>query len=248
MLNSLALTIALISLPPADGQPLGSPQAAEGPSFRCTGSLSPTEALICGDSELSAYDRAMAFAYSHKWQPDHPDWADQKAWLVRRDACGRRRGCVLDLYRAWIGGIAAPDYYGASLSRIGDVPADGSDLMLGSLQSSSGKVAPLGDSGDLSIRAVGGGWYLFKATAAHFYDPDDGRGANVSTSEAMGLVHLDKGKGVFTEDPEMPKPCAVAFTKLPNGKWQLKENGNCSGVGSTLSGTYAKQVGGERRR
>ena len=117
---------------------------------------------------------------------------------------------------------------------------DGSDLMLGTLQSPRGRVRRLGDSGELHIRPLGRDWYLFQANANHAYDPRDGLGANVSTSEASGVVHLENGNGIFVEDPATAESCAIRFTRLPRGAWRLIEVGTCSGLGSSLTGIYRR--------
>lgn len=231
----MTMMAALALLIPVNGQ------APTGPSFRCDGALTPTERLICGDAELSAYDRAVAFAWSHKWRPQYPEWASQAAWLRLRDECGAERQCVLETYRGWIRGLSFldSDRAGEALMRAGDAPSDGSDPMLGTLQSPTGEVKPLGDSGGLFIHPLGGDWYLFAAQASHFYDPHDGLGANVSTSEAGGgLIHLVRGSARYDEDPSAEIACRLDFTRLPEGGWRLDEDEGCSGLGSTLSGIY----------
>jgi len=199
-----ALTLLLV---PSDGQ------AATGPSFGCGGALSQVETLICGDAELSAYDRAMAFAWSHKWRPRAPDWASQTAWLKRRNDCGAR-GCVLEAYRAWIGAIEFLDSDGAgeSLKRVGDKGMN---------------------YGELFIHALGGDWYLVSAQAIYFYELPEGQGTTFNSSElGTQLIHVIGGKATDEE-------CGVDFTRLPKGRWKLVENGEgCSGMRSTLSGTY----------
>ena len=238
MIQSLFLLATLLGASTPDGQDSGSRQTLQGPSFRCTGTLSPTEALICSDVELSAYDRAVAFAYSHKWYPQDQHRRDQLAWLKDRNACGGDRSCVLSAYSVWVGGLSILDYRGDSLTRTDDVPRNADDLILGTLQSPTGEVKPLGDSGNIMIQPVGGGWYLFGAIAEHFYDPHDGLGPNVSTAESGGMVRIVGGKGTYADDPADPNACAIEFTKLSNGGWRLDENGQCGGVGATLSGVY----------
>ena len=236
----VALLIALLSILPANGPAFGRVQRASGPSFSCAGRLSPTEALICGDSELGAYDRAIALTRVHRRHSSASNIADRLGWLRRRNACGQQRGCVLDAYKDRLGDLDAQILVGPSLRRIGIPPPDGSDLMLGTLQSPRGRVRRLSDSAALHIRALGGDWYLFQANAGHVYDPGDRMGASLSTSEASGLVHLQDGNGVFVEDPAIPDSCAVRFTRLPRGAWRLVEIGTCSGLGSSLTGIYGR--------
>ena len=91
------------------------------------------------------------------------------------------------------------------------------------------------------IKPLGEDWYLFEATATHVYDPRDGLGANASTSEARGLVRIVGGKGSFISDPEDPNSCRIDFAQLARGAWKLVEkDGSCSGIGSSLTGTYRK--------
>jgi uncharacterized protein YecT (DUF1311 family) len=239
MLGRLALLIALLPIAVASGQASGSMQNATGPSFRCAGPLTPTESLICGDAELSAYDRAMAIARTRPRRAPMSNSEDQRAWLHQRDACGRQRSCVRASYQDILNELA-PFSAGPSLRRTAMVRPDGSDLMLGALQSPTGRVRRLGDDAQLQIQSLGGMWYLFEATATHLYDPHDGRGANVSDSEAVGVIHVVNGSGTLAEDSAEPAGCSVRFTRLRRGAWRLVETGSCSGLGSTLSGIYGR--------
>ncbi len=202
------LTALALLLTPGEGQ------AATGPSFGCAGALSPVETLICGDAELSAYDRAMAFAWSHKWRPHEPDWASQQAWLKRRNDCGSKRGCVLEAYQAWIGALDFLDSEVASepLKRAGDKGMNSSELFL---------------------HALGGDWYIVSAQALTFYDLPDGQGPTFNSSDlGTQLIHVVGGKAT-------DGVCGVDFTRLPKGRWKLVETGDtCSGMRSTLSGIY----------
>lgn len=202
------------------------------PSFRCGAGLNPVERMICGDAELRAYDRAMALAYAARGGRA-PSAADQRVWLTKRNGC-TDRDCVFSAYRDWFGNFEGWGQLGRPLKRRG-APPDGSDLMLASLQSPSNRVDSKGHSASLSIRHVGGGWHLFRADAAYTYDPHDGRGSNLSTSEAHGVVRIAAGKGSYAASEDR---CAVAFTRVARGGWRLAENGSCSGLGSSLSGIY----------
>lgn len=238
MLSTIAALAALVA--GGSAPPTSPGQGPLEPSFRCGAGLSPTEALICGDEELGAYDRAVAFAFERKWRPSGQSWATQRQWLDRRNRCGPNRECVLAAYREWISGLSAETDIGPSLRRVAMPPADGSDLMLGTLQSPKARVKAIGDPAHLSAVALGGEWILFQASAAHLYDPGDGRGANASTSEAVGVVRLNGGTGTFLGDPSEPDACAIELTRLPKGRWKIEENGRCSGLGSTLDGIYGK--------
>jgi hypothetical protein len=207
------------------------------PSFRCGAGLGPIPRMICGDSELRAYDRAMALAISTRRRSGSPGAADQRRWLDNRNACPDRV-CVLDDYHDWFDDLDRWRGLGRPLARRGPPPKDGSDLMLATLQSPTNRVDSLGHSGALTIRPVGGGWYLFRATATYAYDPHDGRGANVSTSDAHGLVRIAGGTGRYVENAASKERCRIAFTRLPRGAWKLVEEGPCSGLGSSLTGIY----------
>ncbi|MDP8912649.1 MAG: hypothetical protein M3N39_03620 [Pseudomonadota bacterium] len=236
MLGAIALVAPVSASKPTGGRPT----ASHAPSFRCVDSLSQTEKLICSDAELSAYDRAVTYAYLNKWRLDEFDVAsNQRNWLRYRDRCGGKKSCLLRAYKEWIRDASSTPF-GTQLRRVAGPPKDIGDLLLGSLQSPTGAVTPLRDSGDLSIKELGGEWYLFVASAIHFYDPHDGRGENFSDSGAQGLVHLTNGRGTFVDDPSMKYPCVLEITKLPKGAWKLVEEGVCSGVGSSLTGIYAK--------
>lgn len=147
--------------------------APAGPSFRCDGAVSATEKLICGDAELSAYDRAMAFAWSHKWRPKDVPWASQTAWLKRRNDCGGVRQCVFDAYQAWINGLDSLDdnVVGASLTRVGDGP---------------------NAYGDLRVQALGDDWYIVSAQAAHFPEGD-------TSDLGAEIIHLVNGTATEAE-------------------------------------------------
>ena len=219
---------------------VGAEQAlAAAPSFPCVGRLTRTETLICGDAELSAYDRAMALAYAHELRPTDWSLAKQRDWIAKRNRCAVDRACVLDAYRGW---IASLDPFGddnlPKLTRK-DTPPNGDDLMLGMLQSPTGRVTPTGDIADLIMQPVGGGWYLFVVTSQHFYDPHDGRGANFSDAEQVGVVRLANGKARWRDaDAYNPEPCSIDFTRLPKGGWMLQENGTCGGIGAMVDGVY----------
>lgn len=239
MFGSTALLVALLSASAAGGRAPGPALRADGPSFSCAGRPTPTEALICGNAELGAYDRALAFAQARLRPSRSSRIMDQRAWLQQRDACGGQRSCVLQAYRDRVRELDLSALAWPSLRRLAARP-DGSDLMLGTLQSPRGRVRRLRDSGELHIRPLGGEWYLFQASAGHLYDPHDALGANVSTSEAAGLVHLENGSGTFVEDPTVQDSCSIRFRRLRGGTWRLEETGSCSGLGSSLSGTYGR--------
>lgn len=234
-----AASFILISVTNAAPQAVKLPYAE--PSFSCVGALSPTEEAICADAELRAYDSAMHFAYTRKWSWMDRRWSTQRKWLAYRNKCGADRGCVLAAYKQWLEGLDPVEDVGSPLPRVAGPPDEGGDLMLGSLQSPTGEVTNLKDTGELFIQPLGEDWYFFKAFAVHAYDPHDGLGANASTSGALGLVHLTHGIGRFVDDPQEEMTCTLQITKLPDGAWKLDEEGDsCSGIGSSLTGIYRR--------
>jgi len=101
--------------------PLGSPADAADPSFPCTGTLKPTESVICSDESLAALDRALATAYRNKFDGLPVESADaleevvkslaitQKAWLAHRNRCGTDRACIYQAYVVRKGALSAGD-------------------------------------------------------------------------------------------------------------------------------------------
>ncbi|WP_432762056.1 lysozyme inhibitor LprI family protein [Seohaeicola sp. SP36] len=73
-------------------------------SFDCSLAATPVEITICAHDELSRLDREMAAAYrsargsAGQGRSDQV-LADQRAWIVRRDACGPDRNCLSRLMR-----------------------------------------------------------------------------------------------------------------------------------------------------
>ena len=97
------------------------PAVAATPSFSCASALSPTEAAICSDDSLAALDRALATAYTNKFDGlpvesgnalDEVVWSlvmTQKAWAAFRDSCGNDRACIRKAYLARIAALTAGD-------------------------------------------------------------------------------------------------------------------------------------------
>jgi uncharacterized protein len=95
--------------------------AAANPSFACTGTLTPTEKVICSDSTLAALDRALATAYRNKFDGLPVESADaldevvkslvitQRAWLAHRNSCGADTVCVYNAYIVRKGALTADD-------------------------------------------------------------------------------------------------------------------------------------------
>jgi hypothetical protein len=215
------------------------PSGQSGSSYSCAGLLSPSESTICMDPELSAYDRAVAWATAGRWKP--AEWAtiDQRSWLVGRDACGSEKNCILAAYREWLNALDPSHTFGPDFLRRGKAENSGEDLLLGSLQSPTGAVAPIEDFGSLSVQSLGEDWLLFRADATHAYDPHDGKGPNASFASAIGVVHLIDGEGFWESDPGEPWSCQIKLARLSRRAWRLTEaGGRCGGLGSTLTGIY----------
>lgn len=228
----MAFNIAAILLAAATAQ--AAPPGAVRPSFSCAAKLTPVEAMICKDEELSAYDRAMSFVFADRLIKKRSDTAKQVAWLKRRNLCANR-ACLLDAYVAWFNDEHSTSFAASTHERHTRRP-DGSDLMLGTLQSPTGRVNVVTDDGDLYLRPLGSGWYIFHASAIHIYDPHDGRGTNSSDSEASWeVVRITNGKGRFGDSD-----CGGTVTLLKGGAWRLTEDEGfaCSGLGSSLDGDY----------
>lgn len=94
---------AAAAAPPAkDSAP-----AAAGPSFDCAKAASPVEKAVCRDRDLASLDRRLSTAYAEAmraWPPEEQtkQRAAQRAWMTRRDTCGRDHSvarCVSDAYR-----------------------------------------------------------------------------------------------------------------------------------------------------
>jgi hypothetical protein len=214
-----------------------------GPSFSCAGRLTETEAAICSDPALSAYDRAMAWAFARGWLPLFGKSGGQAQWLAQRNACAGRNSCIVAVYHSWISQLdfeKAPSY---NFQRTGSVNNHGEDLMLGSLQSPTGSVKRLGDWGELFVQPIDSDWFLFRVFVTHSYDPHDGLGSNVSTGDVTGLVRLTKGSGTWSSDIESPDSCSVRLIRISLDRWRIIEGGLCSGLGATLTGNYLRMKG-----
>jgi hypothetical protein len=209
-----------------------------GPSFSCAGRLTETETAICVDPALSAYDRAMAWAHARGWLSSAASEGRQARWLVRRNSCAGIRNCILSAYHSWISQLDFDRAPSSNFERSELADNHGKDLILGNLQSPTGSVAPLGDRGELFVQPMGGNWFLFRAFATHSYDPHDGRGPNVSTSDVTGFVQLSRGSGTWYSDLEAPDRCSVRLIRVSPDHWRIIETGACSGLGATLTGNY----------
>jgi uncharacterized protein len=91
-------------------------RAAKGPSFSCRKvKAGGTEAMICGDAELSALDRKLSGVYAaaaRKAVDENPPMlkAEQRGWIKGRNACWRaadERACIKTEYRRRIAELQA---------------------------------------------------------------------------------------------------------------------------------------------
>jgi uncharacterized protein len=91
---------------------LTSPAVAANPSFSCSGSLQPVEAVICSNDALSALDRTLAADYKAKMgglsssQQAALERAE-KAWLTQRNSCGPNVSCISNAYSVRISQLSA---------------------------------------------------------------------------------------------------------------------------------------------
>jgi uncharacterized protein len=111
------LTAAVLAAVPF--LPAISPAEAAEPSFACAGRVTPTEAAICQDDDLSALDRALAQAFKSKLDAidagtTHADDDDhdavvitQKAWIAHRNECGADKTCIRKAYAVRSGRLTA---------------------------------------------------------------------------------------------------------------------------------------------
>lgn len=89
---------------------------ATGPAFACDSVPADSiEAMICGDEELSAFDRKLSGVYTSalkKAMNEHPPVlkAEQRGWIKGRNDCWKshdKRGCVWNEYRRRIAELQA---------------------------------------------------------------------------------------------------------------------------------------------
>lgn len=214
-LVAAALVFCSFLLCPVDA--LESKSSGLRPSFPCDGPLIPAERVICENTDLVAFDRAVAWAFVRKRESHSTDIKEQNLWLKRRNACDDNYSCLAQTYRDWFQGLDQIIEIGPRFARTG------------------------GQSGNFRFRQVGDGWFLFQADAIYVYDSANGKGPNFSDSSASGVVHMEKGKAFWDSEPGHAGSCKVEMTKLSQRAWRLVEiDRGCSGLGSTLSGTYRR--------
>lgn len=91
------LTLLVVSCSAVAISSLATPTSAQ--SFDCTASSTLVENAICSDRDLAERDSAVAFLYRAALRSGDPARvrADQRAWLMRRNACVLTP-CVLEQY------------------------------------------------------------------------------------------------------------------------------------------------------
>lgn len=105
-------------------------QATASPSFKCRGTLTPTEQAICGSSILGDLDRVMARLYDTA-RSNRPTEArkalrrEQVLWLRWRDTCGDAANCLRRRYEQRIIDLAPagqlPEGFGCAESPYGGI-------------------------------------------------------------------------------------------------------------------------------
>lgn len=189
--------------------------AAKGPSFSCTGSLSPSEAAICADPELAAWDRAVAKIYRASVKTSDITPSDQRQWLSRRDECQADRACLLREYRDWPG-------FGVTAAGVGTVFE----------RTDTGRRDPA----SLTILPIHGDWYYFSLIALHQQTDDPG---STNTGVYSGVIQLERGIGTYDEGPE-EYSCRFRLEREGSG-WGISsfgEDTKCGGLNVFVDGSY----------
>ena len=186
-----------------------------GPSFSCKGALSPSEAAICGDPELAAWDRAVARIYRAGIKTTDIDPSDQRQWLSRRDECRADQACLLRVYREWPGFDVAATGIGRVYERTG-----------------TGRRDPA----SLEIMPIHGDWYYFSLIALHQQTDDP---ASTNTGVYSGVVRLVSGIGTYDEGSE-EYSCRFQLERERSG-WSISTFGQtpkCGGLNVFVDGNY----------
>lgn len=195
---------------------LGAAAPANRPSFACTGNLTPTEAAICADPELAAWDRAVAKVYRVQRKSSDALPRDQRQWISRRDECVADHACLKAIYREWPGWDSMASGFGINYERLGTRPKD---------------------PGYLEVLPIYGGWHFIRIDALHI---QNARTGGVNTGEWSGLVELRGGKATIDDSPGKDYACRFHLEQIRRG-WSIEEFGDrtqCGGLNVSLSGTY----------
>ena len=196
---------------------LGAAVPSAKPSFSCSGRVSPTEATICADPELAAWDRAIAKIYRLTDRSDPGIATRQSAWLSKRDRCGAKRTCVLAAYHTWPGFAEQVSGVGLSLHRQGTDPADPADL---------------------EVMQVYGSWFYFSIQALSIRDAEAG---NVHDGSIAGVVELHGGAAKFDQALGDPYACRFRIVRKGPRDWTIdheEAQSACAGMGVYFAGDY----------
>lgn len=189
------------------------------PSFTCTGNLSPTEKAICSDTELAAWDRAIAKVYRVQGHDGSVSFVDQRRWLAERNECGADRDCLLKVHREWLGWESQASGFGTGYHRVG-----------------TGR----NDFAILEILPIVDGWVYFSIFSTHAQSDVSGA---INDGEAWGLIQIRNGKGVYDDAPGKKYGCRLTIEREAADYWLIEEVGDdsiCGGLNVTLTGSYRR--------
>jgi hypothetical protein len=195
---------------------------ADLPSFACGPMNSPTEAAICGDPELAAYDRAMALAYRRMPAEIR---ATQKAWLVERDRCSEVPKFKACLRR---------EYFDRLLN-VGGI--------FGTLQKPKQATAPTylrspeDGPGVLSLLDVGGGKFVYRLSATFFSHAYPDHPEEIS-GDTFGVIQMDNGVGHEVATHQ----CDFTLRRQGDG-WLISDADPCLGMNNNPDGLYLPKRG-----
>ena len=201
---------------------LGAAAPANQPSYSCTGTLTASEAAICASPELSAWDRAIALLYPVGRKGEILTVSQQREWLASRNKCGADKACLRQSFQDW------PGYPGVGFG-------------VGQRFVRPSKT----DDANMTILAIGAGWYSFSIQAIHIVTDKRGRFLTANEGGTEGVVLIAGGKGHFSTEPGDEFSCEIDFIRSRNG-WLLKDNGQCGGLNVTLTGNYRPFRAGQR--
>ncbi len=190
---------------------------ADLPSFACGPKNSPTEAAICSDPELAAYDRAMALAYRRMPAAIR---ATQRAWLAERDRCSDVPKIKVCLRREYIDRLlTAGGIFGTSQRpKQATVPTY--------LRS------PEDGPGVLSLLDVGGGKFVYHLSATFFSEASPGHPEEIS-GDTFGVIQMNNGVGHEVATHE----CDFTLRRQGDG-WLISGAGTCLGMNNNPDGPY----------
>jgi hypothetical protein len=196
---------------------------ADLPSFTCEPTNSLTEAAICGDPELAAYDRAMALAY-HRMKPAAR--ATQRAWLAERNRCANAKNVRICLRQSYTDRLLI----------------DGG--IFGTRENPENAVVPTflrgkeNGPGGLALLDVGGGKFVYHLWATFFsyaYDPDH---PQEISGDTFGVIKMsgEVGREVAAHQ------CEFTIKRHDNG-WVISDAAPCLGANNNPDGMYFPKRG-----